>query len=69
MDDALQDLRAHFRTKGAAAFNHGRSRDSHGYNPGSSAIGDFHAGFDDAAAKTHLAISTARRIDSAQVSA
>jgi hypothetical protein len=67
MADALPDLRAHFQAKGAAAFNHRRSRDSHGYNPGSSAISDFQIGYDSAASKSHDANSTARHVDVPQV--
>lgn len=49
------------RRKGAAAFAHGRTRDSHGFNPGSAAIAEFHAGYD--AAKNHVATSTAQRVE------
>ena len=42
-------LREAIQRKGAAAYAHGRSRDSHGFNHTASAITDFHAGYDTAA--------------------
>jgi hypothetical protein len=42
--------RAAMRARGAAAFGSGLGRDDHGMNPGSAAIEDWQAGWDDAAA-------------------
>lgn len=42
--------RAYMRAKGAAAFEAGKHRDEHHMNPGSPAIVDFQAGWDQARA-------------------
>ena len=62
MTDYAIITREAIRRKGAAAFAHGRTRESHGFNPGSAAIAEFQKGYD-SAANTHVATSTAQRVE------
>lgn len=56
------------RRKGAAAFAHGRARDSHGFNPGSLAIHEFLIGYDMAAATANSTPANCGRVELAQES-
>ena len=57
--------RAAIRAKGAAHYHADGTRDSHGFNPGSSAIADFHIGWD-TAASTQFGIAAVTRVENAQ---
>lgn len=49
MHDYVIVPREMIRAKGAAAFLAGRDHNSHGFNPGSAAIQEFHNGYNAAA--------------------
>lgn len=68
VDDYVIITRETIRRKGAAAFAHSRARDSHGFNPGSAAIAEFHAGYD-AASAIKNATAAGLRVELAQVAA
>lgn len=64
-DVCIPGIREYFQVAGATHYHAGYDRDSHGLNPGSAGIADFHTGYD-AAARTHSDIVPSERVDVAQ---
>lgn len=64
MSDYTIITRAHIRAKARAAFDAGKPRNSHGFNPGAAAIFDFLEEYDRCAAQlSQLKAIQPRRVD------